>query len=498
MMNKKLINDLLKLKQVNKDIYVCVVKLRTFVPEDDNDDESPLRRPYGVFVFEGEIEMIRGMYLSIENPTPDDLLEYVLQGMVKPMPSPARLKPMRTKRVFVETPELQAALQPKFAELSMECLPIQSRKAFDEVTAALSAQMSQMMDVPETASLSKVPGVTVPMMAEYFDAAAAYYQATPWAGLWNNDVIEIRYPEDAKPYYGVVLGNGGEQFGLALYASLSELQLAMNGQGPSDEKDMLNFNLFSMMYGEVSAMGFDDLDAIDKYNWPVVNDEAYPGVIRLIIKKGLSAPTAKEIAVLSAALRTLPTFVRDEMQATGDTPKAANKSYELPNVYGRDKIMLKYPLTGEVIEEGLRSETWDMLNLGDAFDDDDDEENEENEDNEDNEDTLIPIADESALIALTAQIQKHLPITFTPSKELRLMLKEQDIPVPKTGALTITECMYQDVYAGISVAVSIGKEGVLTLPLVFIDLDKKHPLYSTIQQYQDDCMVAAGGDAEND
>lgn len=471
-MDKKLIGDVLKLKQVDKDLVVLVERVRAFLPLDENDEESPMIRPYGLFVIDHSDTNPRFVNVLPVEPSAEDVLQAILQAMLKPMTTIGRGKSWRAKRVFFTSQAHTDALKSDLAALSVEALTLNDPKASNELREVM-AQFNAMLGGESNPDLIKIPGMTVPMLSEYFEAAAAYYEAKPWQHVWNEDIVEIQYG-DGKPYYGALMGFGGEELGLALYASINELDAALDGFAPTNEADMKRYNLFSLLYGGEVSLGFEDLEALEKYKWPIPNPNAYPGILRIMLKKGITLPTFKEMLLMSAALRMLPTFVREEMKAVGETPIAATKTYALSNVYGQDKITFRYPRQGATIEEGARIQ--DNMDDGDESDEWDDEWDEED-------DEQLPIWPENRLLALTEKIEDHLPFRVEIPNQVAEMLKRSGAPIGKNTAFKAVECKYVDEYVGIILSLEIRKGDSIELPLAFGVVDKNHPLYSDFVQY---------------
>src|SRR5262249_18190581 len=63
-------------------------------------------------------------------------------------------------------------------------------------------------------------GVTVDQLRAFTDAAAAFFRAAPWRHMTNEDLIVAKVPQVPKAMRHLcVLGNAGEQFGIAFFES---------------------------------------------------------------------------------------------------------------------------------------------------------------------------------------------------------------------------------------------------------------------------------------
>ncbi len=184
----------------------------------------------------------------------------------------------------------------------------------------------------------------------FFAAAARFYAAAPWEIVANAHVIEVRYPPAADPFWAVIMGNGGEAFGIALYESLSVVnRMFDNGPGGGREVDQL---AVSVMYGlPYDGATSEDLDAIEQFGFPVADYDAYPMILhmRQADKEAtLLPPTAQQVERFAALFQSLPEFVTSEthMDAESQFPKAADATLLLPEDDPHGQISLKFPPTG--------------------------------------------------------------------------------------------------------------------------------------------------------
>ena len=58
----------------------------------------------------------------------------------------------------------------------------------------------------------------------------------------------------------------------------------------------------------------------------------------------LVSPSKEELALLAAALRTLPDFVAQHLRGEGVTLRAAEAAFDLPNVHANQQIAYRYPV----------------------------------------------------------------------------------------------------------------------------------------------------------
>jgi hypothetical protein len=167
--------------------------------------------------------------------------------------------------------------------------------------------MADHMGAKETmAAQIDVPGMTTRQLGGYFEAAASFYQRAPWRDVPGDTPLRIVCRKfDSSHWYGVVMGQSGMTYGLAMYEDLSQLYQMIDDE-VSDEEHFRHTSGISFTYGEEFQIATRDLDAAKKYGWPVVSPEAYPSALRLNPGGNLRPLLAWELELLEGALRALP------------------------------------------------------------------------------------------------------------------------------------------------------------------------------------------------
>ncbi len=235
--------------------------------------------------------------------------------------------------------ELAQALAPQLAEIGVHCDYASTLPALETVLREMSAHLNQGEERP---GLLEVPGITQPLLAEFYAAAAYFYQQAPWRWVDNLAAIEVRYPALGPACYAAIMGFGGQEFGLAVFPTAKDLGLQYSNLEPDEL--MQKMTALSVTYGESDLLAFDDLDAITKHRWPVAGPNSYPLVMKTIPPGKLGSPSKAELASLAAALRTLPDFVAQHLRGEGATLRAAEAAFALPNVHANQQIAYRYPV----------------------------------------------------------------------------------------------------------------------------------------------------------
>jgi len=259
--------------------------------------KQPAYRPFVVVVADQDTGYILKTDTLSERPTPETFLEHLFKAMQGTLLTLGRNG--RPAHVFVDDAELVRAIAPRLTALDIHC---DYRASLPQANAALlemEAQITRRKPIP---GLLSIPGVSVPLVAELFAAAADYYRQAPWRWMENWIPIEVRYPPEGRARYALVLGGGGETFGLSLYESLADLEVFFE-RTDTDQTFSRPIGWLSMVLEEATGMAFADLDAMELYHWPVAGEKAYPMVLKATPKNDWEElPSASELAWLAAAL----------------------------------------------------------------------------------------------------------------------------------------------------------------------------------------------------
>jgi hypothetical protein len=319
--------------------------------------DRPPYRAYALLVIEQERGLVRRIEIQEERPTPDAVLAALYKAMRSPMLGSG--KRVRPARILLADADLVQALSPQLAKIGVECEYRPSLSLIDATVRQVTARKAKQEPIPD---LLSVPGATEPLVRELFSAAASYYGQAPWRWIENSSPVEVRYPPEGRTRYALVLGSGREFFGLSLYESVDDLRVVFSSPDPEQTHERMSW--FSLVFEEATTMAFDDLDAMEKYGWPVAGERAYPLTVKAIPPDTWGVPSASEIAWLAAALRVIPDFAVRHLRADRGLPRPARAIYSLPAVHGGQKIALGYPVSlldpeEQELEEYIEDWYWD-------------------------------------------------------------------------------------------------------------------------------------------
>lgn len=180
------------------------------------DDIAPYR-PF-LFCLADESSKVLRTNTFEQEPSTNEIFAEVLHGICRPMLGSGRAR--RPKVLFLDNSDLVDALTPLLSDLGVRCEFRHSLPILKELLYSMEKQINRREPIP---GLLTIPSITKPFLGHLYELAADFYAATPW--YWLNDMnpIAICVTPDKEPRYAVVMGSGGEIFGLAVYDSLDDL-----------------------------------------------------------------------------------------------------------------------------------------------------------------------------------------------------------------------------------------------------------------------------------
>src|SRR5439155_1062717 len=127
----------------------------------------------------------------------------------------------------------------------------------------------------KTLGLVSIPSVTPEQLGQLYHLAAQFYQASPWAWFHDHHPFAITCPPEDSPRYAIVMGSGGEVFGLAVYDRLADLRSMF--VPPGLPRQRARRCTWSVLFFEAApAVCFVYLDAESANDMPVSAPIAYP------------------------------------------------------------------------------------------------------------------------------------------------------------------------------------------------------------------------------
>jgi hypothetical protein len=220
--------------------------------------------------------------------------------------------PHRPGVIEVASAGQRKALLPYLDRVGIKCVVLERLEHLDSVLGSMAQHLAGQGALP---SLLDVPGMEPSQVGSFYAAAAEFYRRKPWQQVPGDTPIKVECDKfHSGPWYAVVMGQSGVQQGVAVYEDLAALQGMMTGDR-SEEENSREMSALSLMFSEAFEIPVRDLDATERYGWPVAGPEAYPLVIRINPGRAVRPPLAWELELLEGCLLAIPEFLAEKTTA---------------------------------------------------------------------------------------------------------------------------------------------------------------------------------------
>ena len=260
---------------------------------------------------------------------PTALGDLVLQAMRQPMLG----KPRRPQLIRVNSHTEAEALSDSLTTVGVRLEVSPTLVILDTVLAEMATAFGGVAGDYRAQAKHAGEALSDEGLRELFGAARAFYRAELWLDLGDEVMFEIQLQPahgSSKTLYGIVLGNMGQEFGLALYASLDEFrrfyELSLRhldqleqprkavGKGRSAKKRQQQEDEMLAQLASVSAVGLTFTPQRDvppplvqeakQLRLPLAAKSAFPLVMRLGAG-GMTVGTLNDLRDVYAALQAI-------------------------------------------------------------------------------------------------------------------------------------------------------------------------------------------------
>jgi hypothetical protein len=138
----------------------------------------------------------------------------------------------------------------------------------------------------------------------------------------------------------MVMGSGGEVFGLAVYDQLEDLR-SMFTSSLSPRQLARMHTWFVLFFEEAPAMSFEDLDAMTANDWPVAAPHAYPVFGRTTATQEIVLPTRSDLLWMEGALGALLAYMDAHKEAYQGKVQPADLTVSVPRGDGETHVRLQ-------------------------------------------------------------------------------------------------------------------------------------------------------------
>jgi hypothetical protein len=295
---------------------------------------APPYRPYVTLLLSQQGKIVSSRVLK-HPPPADALVEELLRAMRRPALGAGRAR--RPTRIYLDNAEDVTALTPLLEALNIQCVYHHALPMVDEVMVEMETQMGKYEPLP---GLVSIPSVTPQMLGHLYQLAAQFYQASPWRWFHDHHPFAIQCPPEDGPRYAIVMGSGGEVFGLAVYDRLEDLRSMFTS--PLSPRQMAKMSTWLVLFFEAApAVSFEDLDAMTANDWPVAAPHAYPVFGRTTPAQEIALPAKSDLLWMEGALGALLAYMDAHMEVYQGKVQPADLSVSVSRVGGEAQVHLQ-------------------------------------------------------------------------------------------------------------------------------------------------------------
>ncbi len=326
----------------SENVWLCVVRR---MPAWVNDGHAKPSRPLLVMIIDVADGTIVGDNVVATGKSLQTIVDQTLQSAML-SPKVSGKMPSRPVGIVFERADVLATQQEELQALG---IGTQLEPVMPEVDNLLREMAESIGKGPPISGVIELLAHDLDATRRFFADAAEFYRRAPWQAVFNAHVIEVRFPAQALPQWVVIMGNGGEEFGIALYKSLD----ALNAQFSDDQVAYLasGSTQTAVTFNKPwDGASFADLDAIEMHGFEIAGEPAYPMLLSMILKgKPKMVPAARaDLDTLQALLHVLPDFVlsSQHMDAGKQLPIPAATTVSLAEGYAAPSMALTFPAPG--------------------------------------------------------------------------------------------------------------------------------------------------------
>jgi tetratricopeptide (TPR) repeat protein len=327
--------NILDLPQSGDTWLFAIRKLHTWVL---SKGKEPVR-PFLMITLNWTMKTIQSSSIT-EKSDVQESRKALFSAMAHP-PKELETVPQRPTKIIFEDHNLLQSLAPVLQKIGVRAVHYPNAEQVDALVKDLEADMND--NQPDIPGLLSGKNISPQIVSDLFDAAAEFYRAAPWIQLSNDNLLSIRVLPQKEPYYVTIMGQGGVEYGIALYLHWADVERMYFPQDHPMEF-IPSEGSHSFLFNEISEYSFDDLDAIEKYGWTIADKQAYPFPVIFEPPDHVKRPDRDEILWYEAVLRSIPEFVQKHLTKNADDDlQPIEATISVPTSMGQTIVKIKFP-----------------------------------------------------------------------------------------------------------------------------------------------------------
>lgn len=351
--------SILDLPQLDEVWFVLIHQMRTPVVGEDGE----MIRPWAMFVIITNTGMLLQLEMSETKPTDKEMSALLFKSIKESSPVMPS-SPHRPTGIMIEDEAIATRLKPEFADFEIDVEYTPRPEGIEEFIDGFEGSIAG----GAIQGLLSVDGVTPEIAGGFFEAAAEFFDNAPWEMLSDSEPLKITVSGDKRTRFVALMGNGGIEYGLALYETWKDY-LRMIEFADDPEKAVSPLGNHALYFNDASETPPADVAAAEEYGWQVADESAYPvPMIVKISEEEVIRPPLADILWYEAVLRAIPIFV-DEFLETDDEDETlpADVKITVNTAVGAREVHITLP-AGKVPQRLLERVNQPMLPDGDMAD----------------------------------------------------------------------------------------------------------------------------------
>jgi len=265
--------------------------------------DDPAARPVAIVVGSGPF-VVHARLLNRAPAEPDDLAR-VLAAEIAVAIDVAGQLPVR---IDVRHASMAAALRPLLLPRGINVRAVPTLTTLHEAAQGLVAHLAGGADAPMASLPETWAGWDLPRdsVARLFRAAAAYYRARPWQ-LVADDRPIVASLAHGDVWYAVILGNAGQEFGVALYHDPEDVASVYYERDLRRAINALRGSMLSITFAAKDDLPPRVRREVRDAGWEIAGPAAYP--LLMVLGTPGGGVRQSQIEQLIALLDCVPRFV---------------------------------------------------------------------------------------------------------------------------------------------------------------------------------------------
>lgn len=260
----------------------------------------------------------------------------------------------RPGTIAVREPALGEALREHCDALGIPVRVEESLPLVDEVKADMERSLAGVRRVP---GYLDGAGVTIDGVRAFADAAVQFHGAALWCHLADYDLVRIESPRmpGALSCF-VVMGGGGQEFGLGFFSSPTAHEAFSDARGPEDP--VFERSHWALTFDELHEMPVADGDLWLDHSLPVAAPHAHPFFCGLRRGRVPERADASRLAIVEGLLRALATTTEDELDRGRWSKRVHTFAGEVEYTLALPDVLEPRPLQGAMPDRRIMERTF--------------------------------------------------------------------------------------------------------------------------------------------